>query len=501
MQRLSQHYGPVDRSKRALGDRSTTSSEFLQLDVAEAPRGGASAWLAARVTDAIASGALPVGARLPTSRDLAAELGVSRGVVTEAYRRLAEGGHVVGRGRAGTVVAHAPPPTSPEAPTPPPPVRFAEPDLGVFGALRAAEASIDLTPGVPDLAAFPRSAWLRSERAVLHDLPAGGLGYADPAGVPVFRAAVAAWLSRYRGISVAAEEVVVVAGVAQALAILARLLPAVGVDRVAVEDPGSFGARRQLEVWGVPTSPVPVDALGLDVAALAADGAPGVLVTPAHQFPTGVLLDGTRRRDLAQWADEGGWIIEDDYDAEHRYDRPPATALRATTTDRICYAGSLSKTLAPALRVGWLVVPPHLRAAVVAAKRDLDLGNPTLPQLVLARLMDSGDLERHLRSVRLRHRRRRDAMVGALRTHLPDATIHGAAAGLHLTVTFDGDPGSDVEVAAAALERGVKLHPLSWHRSVPGTPGLVLGYAAATPSQIVEGVAALGDVHRRRGPG
>ena len=196
MQRLSQHYGPVDRSKRASADRSTMSSEFLQLDVAEAPRGAASAWLAGRVTDAIASGALPVGARLPTTRDLAAELGVSRGVVTEAYRRLAEGGHVVGRGRAGTVVAHAPPPTSPAPPTPPRPVRFAEPDLGVFGALRAAEASIDLTPGVPDLAAFPRSAWLRSERAVLHDLPAGGLGYADPAGVPVFRAAVAAWLAR-----------------------------------------------------------------------------------------------------------------------------------------------------------------------------------------------------------------------------------------------------------------------------------------------------------------
>ena len=489
----------MDRANQGSIDQTTTRAEFLHLDVAEAPRGGASAWLAARVTDAIASGALPVGARLPTSRDLATELGVSRGVVTEAYRRLAEGGHVVGRGRAGTVVAHAPPPAPSETAPLPAPVRFAEPDLGVFGALRAAAAPIDLTPGVPDLAAFPRSAWLRSERTVLHDLPAGGLGYADPAGVPVFRAAVAAWLARYRGITVAPDEVVVVAGVAQALAILARVLPDVGVDRMSVEDPGSFGARRQLETWGMPTSPIPVDALGLDVAALAVDGAPAVLVTPAHQFPTGVLLDGTRRRDLAQWADDGGWILEDDYDAELRYDRPPATALRATITDRICYAGSLSKTLAPALPVGWLVVPPQLRATVVDTKRDLDLGNPTLPQLVLAKLMDSGDLERHLRSVRLRHRRRRDAMVGALRTHLPDATIHGAAAGLHLTVTFAGDPGSDVEVAAAALERGVKLHPLSWHRSAAGAPGLVLGYAAATPAQIIEGVAAVGDVRSRGG--
>jgi len=490
----------MNRSNREPVDRTTTRSEFLQLDVADAPRGAVSAWLAARVSEAIASGALPVGGRLPSSRELATELGVSRGAVTEAYRRLAEGGHVVGRGRAGTVVAHAPPLASPEPDTPPTPVRFAAPDLGVFGALRAAEAPIDLTPGVPDLAAFPRSAWLRSERAVLHELPAGGLGYPDPAGVPVFRAAVAAWLARYRGIAVTPDEIIVVAGVAQALAILARVLPSVGVDRVAVEDPGSFGARRQLEAWGMQTSPVPVDSRGLDVAALAADGAPAVLVTPAHQFPTGVLLDGARRRDLALWADAGGWILEDDYDAEHRYDRPPATALRATMTDRICYAGSLSKTLAPALRVGWLVVPPRLAAAVVATKRDLDLGNPTLPQLVLARLMDSGDLERHLRSVRLRHRRRRDEMVGALREHLPDATIHGAAAGLHLTVTYDGDPGSDVEVAAAALERGVKLHPLSWHRSAAGAPGLVLGYAAATPSQIIEGVAAVGDVrHPGRG--
>jgi GntR family transcriptional regulator/MocR family aminotransferase len=486
----------VNRSTTPQDDRAINrGAEFLQLDVAEAPRGGTSAWLAARVSDAIATGVLPVGSRLPTSRDLAAELGVSRGVVTEAYTRLAEGGYVVGRGRAGTVVAQAPTArTSPEQVSEPPSVQFAEPDLGIFDALRAADARIDLTPGVPDLAAFPRSAWLRSERAVLNELPPGGLGYADPAGTPVFRAAAAAWLARYRGIRVPAEEIVVVAGVAQALAILARVLPAAGVDRVGVEDPGSFGARRHLEAWGMPTSPVPVDARGLDISALAADGAPAVLVTPAHQFPTGVVLHGTRRRELSRWAEDGGLVIEDDYDAEHRYDRAPVTALRATMTEQICYTGSLSKTLAPSLRVGWLLVPPRLRPTVVAAKRDHDLGNPTLPQLVLARLMDSGDLERHLRSVRLRHRRRRDAMVAALQTHLPDWTVHGAAAGLHLTVTYDGEPGSDTAVAAAVLEHGVKVQPLSWHRAAPGPPGLVLGYAAAAPHQIADGVAAIGKV-------
>jgi GntR family transcriptional regulator/MocR family aminotransferase len=420
--------------------------------------------------------------------------------VTETYRRLAEGGYVVARGRAGTTVAHRPPARRARGPVKAATARvsFEAPDLGVFDALRIAEAPIDLTPGVPDLAAFPRSAWLRSERAVLDDLPPGGLGYADPAGTPVFRAAVAAWLARYRGISTSAEEVVVVAGVAQALTILARVLPHTGVDRIAVEDPGSFGTRRHLEAWGITTTPVRVDPLGIDVAALAESGARAVLVTPAHQFPSGVVLDGSRRRELVQWAANGGLVIEDDYDAEHRYDRAPVTAMRATITEQICYTGSLSKILSPALRVGWLLVPDHLRAPVIAAKRDLDLGNATLPQLVLARLMDSGDLERHLRSVRLRHRRRRDAMVAALGQHLPHWKIHGAAAGLHLTVTYVGAPGSDAEIAAAALECGVKLHPLSWHRSADGPPGLVLGYAGSTPTTIAEGIARIGDLVKRR---
>ncbi|WP_284532750.1 MocR-like pyridoxine biosynthesis transcription factor PdxR [Nocardioides sp. T2.26MG-1] len=483
----------MNRSTTQASDRSTTGIDFLRLDLADAPRGGLSAWLAARIREAIAQGALQAGTRLPASRDLAADLGVSRGVVTEGYRRLAEGGYVVARGRAGTVVAPRPSAVHPRGARvgATPSVRFEAPDLGVFDALRSSKARIDLTPGVPDLASFPRSAWLRSERAVLDDLPSGGLGYAEPAGVPVFRAAVASWLARYRGIGARADEVVVVAGVAQALAILARVLPDHGIDRIAVEDPGSFGARRHLEAWGMSTTPVVVDEHGLDVAALVADGAPAALVTPAHQFPTGVVLGGARRRELLEWAAAGGMVIEDDYDAEHRYDRAPVTALRAATGEQICYTGSLSKTLAPSLRVGWLLVPDHLRARVVTAKRDLDLGNATLPQLTLARLMDSGDLERHLRSIRTRHRRRRDAMVAAIRTHSPGWQVHGSAAGLHLTVTYDGPPGSDVEVARAALDLGVKVHPLSWHRSAGGPPGLVLGYAASTPAQIEAGIALL----------
>ncbi|WP_240512747.1 aminotransferase class I/II-fold pyridoxal phosphate-dependent enzyme, partial [Streptomyces griseoruber] len=187
-------------------------------------------------------------------------------------------------------------------------------------------------------------------------------------------------------------------------------------------------------------------------------------------------------------------------DAEHRYDRPPVPALRSLMPEGVCYAGSVSKLLAPALRVGWLLVPPDRLDAVVTAKRYADLGNGILTQLVLARLMDSGDLERHLRHVRRRHRRRRDVMLRAIEEHLPGARVHGAAAGLHLMVTFGDDGLRDVDLAAAALERGVKAHPLSWHRIGPGRPGLVLGYAAGPAHEIEEGVAVLGAALRSLPP-
>ena len=264
-----------------------------------------------------------------------------------------------------------------------------------------------------------------------------------------------------------------VAGVAQALALLAQVLARHGITEIAVEDPGSLGTRQQLAEWGMTTPPIPVDTAGLQVAALTASGAPAVLVTPAHQFPTGVVLDGQRRRELLAWAAGGGLIVEDDYDAEHRYDRPPTPALHSLHPDQVCYTGSLSKTLAPALRTGWLLVPERYRDDVIAAKRRADLGNALLPQLVLAELMRSGALERHLRAIRRQHRRRRDAMIDAVRRWLPEARIHGAAAGLHLTITLDGADTTtrsldDVVLAATALEHGVKVHPLSWHRQRPG---------------------------------
>ncbi|WP_223256696.1 PLP-dependent aminotransferase family protein [Micromonospora endophytica] len=491
------------------GPPPNAGSDFLHLDIGQAPRGGRAAWLAERLRRAIADRIVPVGSRLPATRVLAADLGVSRGVVVEAYQRLMEEGQVAGRGRGGTVVVAAPIPppvsnvereclapatepansTSAMTGTPRPAVPFSSaPGPDIFDTLRAAPARIDLTPGVPDLAAFPRAAWLRAERTVLGRLAASDLGYGDPCGTPTLRRAVAGWLARNRGIRVDPAEVIVTTGVSQALGLLAQVLRDEGVSRIGVEDPGSLGVRQLLDSQRLTTVPIPVDAAGLQVNELVASGVPAVTLTPAHQFPTGVVLDGERRRRFADWARAGGLVIENDYDAEHRYDRPPVPALRASLPDRVCYAGSVSKLLAPALRIGWLLVPHRYRDAVVAAKRDADLGNAVLPQLVLAELITSGALERHLRLLRRRHVRRRNAMIAALARHLPEATVHGAAAGLHLTVTL-ADDVIDTELATAALARGVKVQPLSWHCRRPYPPGLVLGYAASSVSTIEEGIA------------
>jgi GntR family transcriptional regulator / MocR family aminotransferase len=278
--------------------------------------------------------------------------------------------------------------------------------------------------------------------------------------------------------------------VAQSLVLLAHWLRAHGTTRIAVEDPGSRGVRDELAYWGLDPVPIPVDDQGLQVADLARSDVRAVVLTPAHQFPTGVVLAPGRRRELLDWAAGGGLIMEDDYDAEYRYDREPVPALQASAPEQIAYAGTISKTLAPGMRLGWLVPPRHMHADLVKAKYASDLGSPVLPQLVLAQLIAGGELERHIRLVRKRQRSRRDVLLAALREHLPQARVQGVAAGLHVLITFPDWPGplDDADLADRIQRAGVLVQPLSKHRHRPGPPGLVLGYAPTPPDQLRDAV-------------
>jgi GntR family transcriptional regulator/MocR family aminotransferase len=475
-------------------------ADFLQLRQEDAPSRGLTGWLADSIRTAIMDGRLRTGAPLPATRLLAGDLGVSRGVIVEVYQRLADEGLVSARPGTGTRVLGVSRPASGSG--------GASESGGIIRGSGAGSASgalapgvllvpagwrgraeIDLSPGVPDLSGFPRAAWLRAERLVLERASVAELGYGDPRGSAALRTELAGWLARTRGLRAGPDDIIVVTGVAQALALLARVLQKHGPSQIAVEDPGSRGARDDLAYWGLRPVPVPVDEHGLQVSELARGEARAVLLTPAHQFPTGVVLAPQRRRDLLDWAaGTDALIVEDDYDAEYRYDRAPVPALHASASSLVAYAGSTSKTLAPGMRLGWLIPPPRLHADLVEAKYASDLGSPALPQLVLARLIASGELEQHIRLVRKRQRSRRDALLAALREQgvTPAARVQGVAAGLHLLITFPGRSGSDADLAEAILATGVLVHPLSWHRQRPGVPGIVLGYAAHTPGRLHE---------------
>jgi GntR family transcriptional regulator/MocR family aminotransferase len=459
-------------------------TDFLQLSPGSAPARGLTAWLVSAIRAAIMDGRLRTGSALPATRLLAGDLGVSRGVIVEAYQRLADEGLVSARPGAGTRVSGLPP-RAVRRPSPPP-----EPEpVSVLPQRWRTSAELDLSPGVPDLSGFPRATWLRAERWVLEQASAADLGYGDPRGSEVLRRELAGWLARTRGLHAAPDDIIVVTGVAQGLALMAQWLNAQGRTGIAVEDPGSRGAHDELAYWGLRPCPVPVDEHGLNTADLAATGLSAALITPAHQFPTGVVLAPERRRELLDWAAVvDALIIEDDYDAEYRYDRAPVPALQASSPAHVAYAGSTSKTLAPGLRLGWLIPPARLHAYLVEAKHAADLGSLALPQLVLARLIATGELAQHIRQVRKRQRARRDALLAAVREHLPGACVQGVAAGLHLLITFPDLAGDlrDTDLAERLLRAGVLVHPLSWHRRLAGAPGLVLGYAAHTPDQLRE---------------
>jgi GntR family transcriptional regulator/MocR family aminotransferase len=416
------------------------------------------AQLEEQLRDGVGDGRLAPGARLPSSRSLAAELGVSRGVVVEAYAQLAAEGYLVVRPGAAPVVGAVPA----GGDTPPPPAPVPAPRH-------------DLRPGLPDLSAFPRSDWGRALRRALRDIPDAELGYPDPAGHPRLRAALASYLGRVRGVRATPDRIVVCGGVAEALRLTASVLRARGVTAVAVEDPSHAETQGQLAHGGLGPIPVAVDEDGLDPASIP-PRAGAALVTPAHHFPSGVVMPPERRAALVAWAREtGGVIVEDDYDAEHRYDRAPVGAVQGLAPEHVVHVHSVSKTLAPALRLGWAAAPAELAGELAEAKRRSDLGTPVLEQIALADLIERGELDRHLRRVRPRYRRRRDALVDALLAGRADLAVQGVAAGLHVAVRLPPHLSEEAVVAAAAA-RGVAVATVGEHAVAPRPAALVLGY-------------------------
>lgn len=427
---------------------------------------------------AIRSGRLFAGARLPATRVLGADLGVSRRLVVDAYAQLLAEGYLVARRGAGTYVADTADPISePAAEVLPSPPRF------------------DFFPGYPDLASFPRAAWSKSVREVLRVAPDRALGYPDPHGALELRTAIAAHLRRVRGVAADPRAIVVCSGAAQGFALIARALSG---PRIAVEDPGLPPHRAILIAGGASLVPLPVDDDGaraedLPLLADRCGQIDAALVTPAHQSPMGVALSPPRRAALLSWASDcDGLIIEDDYDAEYRYDRPPLAAMQGLAPDRVIYMGTVSKTLAPALRLGWLVLPARLVDAVTGAKALSDGGCPTIDQLVLADMLESGTYDRHLRAARRRYRARRDALVAAVARHLPGARVTGLAAGLHAVVRLPR-PIDGLALFEAASRRSVGVYPLghAFMRTHPIDDGLMLGYANLAEPAIDEGVRRL----------
>jgi GntR family transcriptional regulator / MocR family aminotransferase len=418
--------------------------------------------------DAVRSGRLPAAAPLPSSRALARDLGVSRLLVVDAFSQLVAEGYLVTRQGSGTFVAEtaaaAPPPVPVPQPRPP---RY------------------DFFPGAPDLSAFPRAAWARAVRDVLRELPDHALSYGDPRGAPALRMALAGYLARARGVVAQPERVVITGGAVQALALLAAVLAERRMARIAVEDPSLPEHRAVLAHHGADVVPVGVDEQGLRVCELAQTGASAVVVTAAHQMPLGVALSVDRRAALLTW---GGLVIEDDYDADFRYDRAPLAALQGLAPEQVAYLGSASKTLAPGLRLGWLVLPADLIDPVAREKALADMGTDVIGQLAFARLIETGAYDRHLRALRKRHRARRDAAVAAIARHLPGARVLGIAAGLHANILL-ADPIDVDAFEAACAARSVRVYG-------PTPRMLVLGYANLPEPAIEQGVRLLAEAVR-----
>lgn len=449
------------------------------------------------IRSAIQSGRLRPDTPLPPTRVLAADLQISRSVVVEAYACLAADGYVEARTGAGTWVRRQSSPDSDRrtrdrsshgpsaAPRFQPPRRPSAP---------AGPGRIRLFGGLPDPAFFPRSRWLRHYRAALNDVPDPDFTYPHMLGAPALRVALAGYLGRVRGVVAAPDQMLICSGFTQGLVLLCRVLRRRGATRFAVEDPCFGHHRAAIERTGLQAVPVPVSGSGIDPSALP-DDVGGLLVAPAHSYPTGGTLDSVRRHALVAWARRiGALVIEDDYDAEFRYDRKPIGALQGLAPAHVAYVGCASKTVSPALRLGWAAVPGELIDSLEQEKLYADMGSSLLTQLAFARFVDSGDFARHLRRVRPLYRARRDTTLDALANQLPKACPRGEAAGLHVHVLLPLEV-DELEFAAAAYERGVLVEDGAWHWADPeqAPPSIVLGYGSVSESQIRRGVAALAD--------
>jgi GntR family transcriptional regulator/MocR family aminotransferase len=426
--------------------------------------------------DAVRSGRLAPGTRLPPYRSLAADLGVARNTVADAYAELVAEGWLTARQGSGTRVAERVGPRHPAVPPKAPTQRSR-----ARTPRRDRPARHDLRQGSPDASAFPRSAWLASYRRALQQAPNEVFGPGDPAGRPELRTALAAYLARARGVRTEPDRIVICSGFAHALRLLfggGRVLR----GPLAVEAYGLPFHRELLAAEGVRTVPLLLDEHGARIDRLTRERA--VLLTPAHQFPTGGPLHAERRAAVVDWARaRGAVVLEDDYDGEFRYDRKPVGALQSLDSERVILIGSVSKSLSPAVRLGWMVLPERYVGDVLAAKGDREAWASVLDQLALADLIGSGSYDRHVRRMRQRYRGRRDRLVATLAEHAPHIEVGGVAAGLHAVLRLP--PGTERSAVGAAVRQGVALDGLAEFRH-PDTEmqvhdGLVVGYA--TPSE------------------
>jgi GntR family transcriptional regulator / MocR family aminotransferase len=439
---------------------------------------------------AIRAGRLKGGAPLPSTRALAADLGLSRGIVVDAYEQLLAEGYLIARQGSATTVAEGriaaqrvSVPRVPKAATPP----------------AAVSVRYDFRPAVPDTTTFPRRSWHRSLRKVLAGSASVSMGYPDPRGTNAARAALSAYINRSRGTAAHPDRMVICNGFTQGFRLTCTVLRCLGIEAIATEDPSHEEQREAVRDAGLKCITIAVDEQGIIVERLEKTEARAVLVTPAHQYPTGAVLAPQRRTALLDWAvRKQAYIIEDDYDAEFRYDREPIGALHGVAPDRVIYIGSASKTLAPALRLGWLVAPTNLIDEFAKAKKREDRGSASLEQLAFADFIERGELDRHLRRMRRLYRRRRESLLKALRNHMPERRVFGIAAGLHLMLELPADADED-DIVARARDLSVNVTGTKEYRArAKLPPSLILGYGFLRDSAVAEGVKRLAAVVEKR---